>query len=73
MKETQQIDTRILLSVREMAGELGIGLTFAWKLIGDKRIRSVRLGRRRMILRDDLSSFIEHELKGQHTALTSDY
>jgi excisionase family DNA binding protein len=47
-----------LLSIRQAARELGICRTIVYELIRDAKIKSVKIGRRRLICRDAIEAFI---------------
>jgi excisionase family DNA binding protein len=48
----------LLVSIQRAGRELGIGRTLVYELLGEQRLRSVKIGRRRFIPRDDLLRFI---------------
>jgi len=47
-----------LLSIRQAARELGVCRTVVYELIRDDKIKSVKIGRRRLISRDAVETFI---------------
>lgn len=49
----------LLVTIEEAARLLGIGRTTMFELIGRGEVKSVRLGRRRLIARRQLESFVE--------------
>ena len=49
----------LLVTVEEAARLLGVGRTTMFELIGRGEVKSVRLGRRRLIARKSLESFVE--------------
>ena len=51
------VDSKIFVSLREMAEMLGIGTTKANELLRDGAIESVRLGRKRLIPVDAVTAF----------------
>lgn len=51
----------MLLSVQASARELGIGRDTAYQLVRNGRLRSVTVGRRRLIPRTELAAFVERE------------
>lgn len=55
---TLRADNRVLLTVEEAAERLGIGRSFMYELIGDGRVRSLRVGRLRRIPVDALDEFV---------------
>jgi excisionase family DNA binding protein len=58
--ETSSLGNRTLLvTVEEAARLLGIGRTTMFELIGSGDVKSVRLGRRRLIARKSLESFVD--------------
>ena len=52
-------DPPLLLNVEEAARLLGIGRTTLFALIDQGRIQTVRLGRRRLVVRAGLERFVE--------------
>ncbi len=57
-EEKSGSDTRLLISVPEAAELLSIGTTFAWELVHQGTIPSVKLGRRVLIPRHSLERLI---------------
>jgi excisionase family DNA binding protein len=51
----------LLVGVREAATLLGLGRDATYQLIRDGRLRSVSVGRKRLIPRQECQSFIERE------------
>ena len=51
----------LLLSVRDVASRLGIGINTTYKFVREGRIRSISVGRRRLIPLSELQDFIERE------------
>lgn len=51
----------LLLGVREAAHQLGIGRDATYALIREGRLRSVRVGRKVLVPRMELSAFVERE------------
>ncbi len=49
----------LLLKVEDAARLLGVGRTTLFELIGEGRIQTVRLGRRRLVVRAGLERFVE--------------
>jgi excisionase family DNA binding protein len=54
----------LLVSVRQAAQELGIGRDAAYALVRSGIVRSVTVGRKRLIPRSELAAWIERELGG---------
>jgi excisionase family DNA binding protein len=53
-----------LLTVKEVARELRLGRTRAYGLLWSGELRSLKIGRRRLVRRSDLERFLEsHELE----------
>lgn len=50
-----------LLSVEDVMAELRIGRDLLWRLFANGAIPSFKVGRRRLVTRDDLRRFIEAE------------
>jgi excisionase family DNA binding protein len=48
----------LLLTIEETAAQLRIGRTRTYELVMGGKIRSVTIGRRRLILREDLEEFV---------------
>ena len=57
--ESRQSEPALLLKIEEAARLLGIGRTSLFELIGQGRSQTVRLGRRRLVVRAGLERFIE--------------
>lgn len=60
----EELDRRLpprFFSVDEAARELGVGRTSIYALLGSGRLRSVRVGRRRLIPGDALREIVEGE------------
>lgn len=55
----QRVDPPLLLNVEEAARLLGVGRTTLFALIDQGRIQTVRLGRRRLVVRAGLERFVE--------------
>jgi excisionase family DNA binding protein len=53
------LETRRLLSVREAAAELGVGLTLMRELVASGKVTSVQINTRRLIPNDAIDAFIE--------------
>jgi excisionase family DNA binding protein len=49
----------LLVSIERAARELGIGRTLVYELLSEQRLRSVKLGRRRFIPRNEIFRFID--------------
>ena len=74
MKEKQeagseQLDSRLLVTVDEAAHRLAIGRSHVYEQIQRGTLRSVLIGRSRRIVKDDLEAFIE-ELLSDKSAVT---
>lgn len=54
-----RLDPPLLLNVEEAARLLGVGRTTLFALIDQGRIQTVRLGRRRLVVRAGLERFVE--------------
>lgn len=54
-----------LLSPEQLAAFLGVGRSFAYKLLADGSIPSVKLGRLRRVRRQDAYRFVERLAKSQ--------
>lgn len=50
---------RVLLTVEEAAEALGIKRTFAWRLVGDGSLASVKIGKHRRVPLIDLENYVE--------------
>lgn len=51
--------TRRLVSVEEAAAAIGIGRTFAFALIGSGALRSVRVGKRRLVPVEAIDAYVD--------------
>ncbi len=51
----------LLVSVKDAARELGLGRDSTYELVREGRLRSVAVGRRRLIPRSELTAFIVRE------------
>lgn len=50
---------RSLISVSEMGRQLGVGKTTAWKIVREKNVECVRIGRRTLVRWDSINRFID--------------
>ena len=55
----------VLLSPEQLAAYLGIGRTFAYQLLAQKRIPSFTIGKLRRVRKADVDRFIEERLGGE--------
>jgi excisionase family DNA binding protein len=55
----------VLLRVEEVAKALGIGRSEVFRLLREERLRSVKVGRRRLIPRAELDKFVREEVARQ--------
>jgi excisionase family DNA binding protein len=51
-------DSALLISVEDAASILGIGRTLTFELIMQGKVSSVKIGRRRLVVRQDLDEFV---------------
>lgn len=58
---TGTIDERLLLTVEEAARRLGIGRTLAWRLIQERQLPSVRVGRCVRVPVRELEAWVEEQ------------
>lgn len=58
-KNVIMTDSRILMSVPEASRALGIGVRTLREFIARRRIKSVRIGRRVLLRKQDLEKFVE--------------
>jgi excisionase family DNA binding protein len=56
--------TPLLLSVREAAARLSIGRDTTYELVRSGRLRSVAIGRRRLVPFSELEDFVRRETDG---------
>jgi excisionase family DNA binding protein len=63
-----QMETQLLLSVEEAADILRLGRTRTYELVMTKRIQSVKVGRRRLVIRTSLLDFVQALLLEQDCA-----
>jgi excisionase family DNA binding protein len=54
-----------LLSPEQVAERLGIGRTFTYKLLAEKRIPSFTIGKLRRVREADLDRYIQERLNGE--------
>jgi excisionase family DNA binding protein len=59
-------DLSLLLTVEETATLLRLGRTQTYELVMLGKIQSVKIGRRRLVVRDSLQDFISHLLDEQN-------
>jgi excisionase family DNA binding protein len=62
------MDNQLLLSVEEAADVLRLGRTRIYELVMTKRIQSVKVGRRRLVVRTSLLDFVQTLLLEQECA-----
>jgi excisionase family DNA binding protein len=55
------VTERLLVSVREAARRLGIGRDAAYDLVRQGRLRSIAVGRKRLVPVVELEAFVERE------------
>ena len=67
-EDTMQMDTQLLLSVEAAADVLRLGRTRTYELVMAKRIQSVQVGRRRLVIRTSLLDFVQALLLEQECA-----
>jgi excisionase family DNA binding protein len=53
------------LSISEAARTLSIGRTKIYELLKNDEMRTIRVGRRRLILANDVDAFVERALSGE--------
>jgi len=63
-----QMDTQLLLSVEEVADVLRVGRTRTDELVMTKMIQSVKVGRRRLVVRTSLLDLVQKLLLEQECA-----
>ena len=61
-------DTQLLLSVEEAADQLRLGRTQTYELVMTRKIQSVKVGRRRLVVRSSLLDFVQALLVEQDCA-----
>jgi len=61
-------DTQLLLSVEEAADQLRLGRTRTYELVKTRKIQSVKVGRRRLVVRSSLLDFVQTLLVEQDCA-----
>jgi excisionase family DNA binding protein len=59
----QAEQTKRLLSVADLARELGVGRTTAYSLLWSRAIPSMKLGRLRKVRREDLEAYLAERMK----------
>ena len=55
------MENALLLSPEQVAHILGIGRTFVFALIANGRLKSIKLGRRRLVPRAEVEAFVASE------------
>ena len=58
MTETLQVGEPVTVSVEDAAMLLGIGRTVAYRLVNAGDLRSVKIGRRRLVVRSSIEEFV---------------
>ena len=61
-------DSQLLLSVEEAAELLRLGRTRTYELVKTRKIQSVKVGRRRLVVRSSLLDFVQALLVEQDCA-----
>jgi excisionase family DNA binding protein len=63
--KTRNNEARDLLSVEQLADYLGVGRTFAYSLLAEPNpaIRSLKIGRRRLVWRVDVELYVQSRLE----------
>ncbi|MBB6121346.1 excisionase family DNA-binding protein [Nocardiopsis algeriensis] len=62
------MEHKVAYSVQETARALNLGTTTVEKLIANGQLPSVRIGRRRLVLRSALETYINHLVEKQASA-----
>jgi len=60
-----KMTTQLLLSVEEAADVLHLGRTSTYELVRTRRIQSIKIGRRRLVVQSSLLDFVETTLLEQ--------
>jgi excisionase family DNA binding protein len=58
-----QIGIPLLVTVEEAAGMLRIGRTTAYELVMSGKLQSVKVGRRRLVVRDGVGTYVDDLLR----------
>jgi excisionase family DNA binding protein len=66
--DTKKIETQLLFSAEEAADVLRLGRTRTYELVMAKKIQSVKVGRRRLVVRTSLLGFVQKLLLEQECA-----
>jgi excisionase family DNA binding protein len=66
--DTMMTDSQLLLSVEEAAELLRLGRTRTYELVMTRKIQSVKVGRRRLVVRSSLVDFVQTLLVEQDWA-----
>jgi excisionase family DNA binding protein len=66
--DTMMTDSQLLLSVEEAADQLRLGRTRTYELVKTRKIQSVKVGRRRLVVRSSLLDFVQALLVEQDCA-----
>jgi excisionase family DNA binding protein len=57
--DSKEISRPLALPIKEACRVLGIGPTKLWELIGDGSVRTINIGRRRLVVYSSLESLVE--------------
>ena len=63
---SSQFGYPMLVSVEEAAGLLRIGRTTAYELVMSGKLRSVKVGRRRLVIREGIRDYVSELLRTQN-------
>ena len=63
-----QIGNPVLVTVEEAAGLLRIGRTTAYELVMNGKLQSVKVGRRRLVVRDGVGGYVDELLRTQNAS-----
>ncbi len=63
-----QIGNPVLVTVEEAAMLLRIGRTTAYELVMSGKLQSVKVGRRRLVVRDGVGTYVDELLRTQNAS-----
>ncbi len=63
-----RIGNPVLVTVEEAAGLLRIGRTTAYELVMSGKLQSVKVGRRRLVVRDGVGRYVDELLRTQNAS-----
>lgn len=65
MKIKTPMESSLLMTIEEAAETLRLGRTFTYGLVMDGKLQSIKIGRRRLVMRTSLKEFIDRTAADQ--------